>query len=289
MTDDRDLPAPVALARRLVQDAELHALCGAIAFFSLLSFYPGAFLLLSLLGRLPWDAPRLALLEALRMYYPAAQEFLLRNLGVSVVQYGRDLPWSAALWILVGAAGVFIPLETVLNRAFGFRRHRPYLWNQAVGTALSLATAAIAVLALLAAGAVRAAVEAATAPGFARSALSLFALRGFAVLGTAAVVLLWFRFLPNGRVPLRAVLVPAFWTTLAVHLVHLGYLLVLPRLALPRVHGPFYVSAGFALLAYALAFVLVGGALLAGRHSPGAQLASEIPPEEEADGTARAG
>lgn len=254
-----------ALLRRLVQDAELHAHCGAIAFFSLLAFYPSAFLLLALLGRLPGDEPRQALLEALREYYPAGQDFLLRNLGVSVNQYGREMDWTAALWILVGAAGVFIPLETVLNRAFGFERHRPYLRNQAVGSVLSLATAAIAVIALLLAGAARGIIETLFMPSLGRSAFHAVALRGFALLGTAAVVLLWFRRLPNGDVPLRVVLRPAAWTAIVLHGVHLLYGVALPYLDLPRAHGPFYVSIGFALLAYALAFVLVGGALVAGR------------------------
>lgn len=283
-----DVSTPFALVRRLVQDAELHAHCGSIAFFSLLAFYPSAFLLLASLGRLPWGAPRQALLEALRQYYPAGQDFLLRNLGVSVVQYGREVEWTAALWILVGAAGVFIPLETVLNRAFGFDRHRPYLHNQAVGTALSLATAAIAVITLLAAGAVRGGIEAQLVPSFGRSALQVLALRGFALLGTAAVVVLWFRRLPNGDVPLRVVLGPACWTALALHAVHFFYGLALPHLALSRAHGPFYVSIGFALLAYALAFVLVGGALVAGRGGVGPQLAVGGPaPGEETDGAAR--
>lgn len=38
-----------------------------------------------------------------------------------------------ALWILLGGAGVFIPLETAFNQLWGFSEHRPYWKNQLVG------------------------------------------------------------------------------------------------------------------------------------------------------------
>jgi uncharacterized BrkB/YihY/UPF0761 family membrane protein len=50
------------------------------------------------------------------------------------------------LWILLGTAGVFIPLETGLNRLWNVQKDRPYWMNQLVGFTLTLVCAALALV-----------------------------------------------------------------------------------------------------------------------------------------------
>src|SRR6185436_19690160 len=135
----RRLARPLPLLRYLVLTTETHAFCGALAFFALLGFYPGSSLLLSLSRNpLGWDKAHDVLLQALREYYPEGQGFLLRNLEATVARHGREL-LDSILWILLGAAGVFIPLEAAFNRVWGFREHRPYWRNQLAGLLLTAA------------------------------------------------------------------------------------------------------------------------------------------------------
>ena len=51
---------------------------------------------------------------------------------------GRRTGMSSLLWVLLGAAGIFIPLETGLNRLWNVQKDRPYWLNQLVGFSLTL-------------------------------------------------------------------------------------------------------------------------------------------------------
>jgi uncharacterized BrkB/YihY/UPF0761 family membrane protein len=90
-----------------------------------------------------------------------------------------------------------------------------------------------------------------------------------------AAILMGYRFLPHGRVPLGAALPAAGLATVVGEIVRLVFLFLLPRLDLPASHGPFHVSVSFLVFVYVEAFVLLGGAFLAAettreREAPGA-------------------
>jgi len=246
----RRLAHPWPLLDYLLLTTQTHALCGSLAFFAMLGFYPLSLLLMSLAKHV-LRSP--AALEAVRLtlysYFPVGQDFLLRNLESSSRAYG-DVSVLGSLWILLGGAGVFIPLETAFNQLWGFTRHRPYWHNQLVGLALTVACWALCVALVLALGHLP----------FASRALALPVIG--VVVGAAALFLVY-RFLPHGDVPTAAVLPAAIFTALAAEAVRHVFGLVLPFLKLPDSHGPFQVSVSFLVFLFVESFVLIAGAYLA--------------------------
>jgi membrane protein len=247
----RLLRRPLPLVSRLLLSIETHALCGALAFFAMLGFYPLSLLFVSLAKyvlRSP-DAHQVVRL-ALQSYYPAGQEFLLRNLEASSWQLRGEVSLAAVLWILLGGAGVFIPLEMAFNRLWGFAESRPYWHNQLVGFALTVACWVMAVALVLAVSRVPAAWR---APALWLGAPML----------VAAALFLAYRLLPHGPVPTGIAASAALLTAVACEVTRWVFLLVLPRLDLGRSHGPFQVSVSFLMFAYVEAYVLLAGADLA--------------------------
>jgi len=247
----RHLRRPLPLASYLFLSLETHALCGALAFFAMLGFYPLSQLMVSLardVARSP-EAHQVVRL-ALQPYYPAGQAFLIRNLEASSLRLRDELSVTAALWSCLGGAGVFIPLEMAFNRLWGFGRPRPYWHNQLVGLGLTIAFWALALAVVL---------------GVARlgSPWRPVALGAGTLLAVGVAILMGYLFLPHGRVPLAAALPAAALAAVVGEIVRRGFLLLLPRLDLPGSQGPFHVSISFLVFAYVEAFVLLGGAFLA--------------------------
>ncbi len=242
---------PFPLVHYLLLTTETHAFCGSFAFFAMLGFYPLGLLLVSLAKHVlrspeALDAVRLIVYS----YYPVSQDFLLRNLDLSSRQTGPQLSVYGALWILLGGAGVFIPLETAFNRLWGFSKHRSYWHNQLLGFLLTLVCWMMAVLLVL---------TLAPLPHFARVPM----LHLSAVAFGAAAVFLFYRFLPHGRVTSSAALPAAVLVAVAAEAVRGAFDLLLPLLDLPKVQGPYYVTVSFLVFVYIEAFVLLAGAFLA--------------------------
>jgi membrane protein len=242
---------PLPLLNKLLLSIETHALCGALAFFAMLGFYPLSVLLISLAKyvlRSPGAHQVVRL--GVQSYYPAGQEFLLRNLEASSSQLRGELSLVVALWIFLGGAGVFIPLEMAFNRLWGFELSRSYWHNQLVGFLLTVACWAIAVVLVLT---VSLAPPSYRAPALWLAAPTL----------AAVAIFLAYRLLPHGHVPAAIALPAAVLTATVCELVRRVFLLVLPYLDLSRSHGPFQVSVSFLMFAYVEAFVLLAGADLA--------------------------
>jgi uncharacterized BrkB/YihY/UPF0761 family membrane protein len=247
----RRLRNPLPLADYLFLSIETHALCGALAFFAMLGFYPLSLLMVSLardVARSP-EAQQVVKL-ALQTYYPAGQDFVIRNLEVSSLRFRDQLSAPAALWIFLGGAGVFIPLEMAFNRLWGFAKPRPYWHNQLVGLGLTIAFWALAVAVVL--GATPLALP-----------WRLGALWAGTLVAVTLAILLGYRFLPHGHVPLAAALPAAALAAVFGEVARWVFLLTLPRLRLAASHGPFHVSVSFLVFVYVEAFVLLGGAFLA--------------------------
>ena len=273
----RRLARPWPLVDYLLLTTQTHALCGSLAFFAMLGFYPLSLLLISLAKyvlRSPevLDVVRLTLYS----YFPVGQDFLLRNLETSSRVSGR-VTVLGSLWILLGGAGVFLPLETAFNQLWGFTKHRPYWHNQLVGLALTTACWSLLVGLVLAVGRLP------------------FGTRGPAlpvvmvVVGAVSIFLVY-RFLPHGSVPTATVLPAAIFTALAGEVVRHVFALVLPLLNLPESHGPFHVSVSFLVFVYVETFVLFTGAYLAaeatGERSM-RRLAPPAPPTTSVPGSRR--
>src|SRR5215475_9738325 len=125
------------LFRYLVLQTETHAFCLALAAAALLGFFPACLAMLSVFKNiLRWDGAYDVLLSTVQSYFPVHQDFVVSNLKALSSLRHRQL--GSLLWILLGAAGVFIPLETALNRLWQVQEDRPYWLNQLVGFALTL-------------------------------------------------------------------------------------------------------------------------------------------------------
>jgi membrane protein len=260
------LTHPLPLFEHLVLRTESHAYSAGLAFFALVGFYPFCLLLVWVTGDvLRWPAGLTVIRETLREYYPEGQEYLLRNLEASVTQHGSELTLASAIWILMGAAGVFIPLEGALNTLWGVRQHRPYWRNQAVGFLLTTAGVLLAFVFVFVTAALVNLVLSLHLARLPERALSYAVLRGSALALSVAAIFLLYRYLPNHEVHSREVLPAALAAGVVAEAVRWVYLRSLPFLEVPKSQGPYYVSVSFALLAYFEAFVLMGGAYIAAR------------------------
>src|SRR5262249_20691084 len=84
------------------------------------------------------DGAYKVLLETVQSYFPTNQGAVIIGLERSVGLLGRNGQLGSLLWVLLGAAGVFIPLETALNRLWKVDEDRPYWLNQVVGFSLTV-------------------------------------------------------------------------------------------------------------------------------------------------------
>src|SRR5262244_3103281 len=135
----------VPLFRYLILQTETHAFCLALAGAALLAFFPSCLVALAIFKRtLHWDNAYNVLLSTVQSYFtfePKGQ--ITYNLAVRLRQMGRGTGMTSLLWVLLGAAGVFIPLETGLNRLWHVEKDRPYWLNQIVGFTLTVVCIAI--------------------------------------------------------------------------------------------------------------------------------------------------
>jgi membrane protein/epoxyqueuosine reductase len=260
----QNLEGFLPLFKYLILHTETHAFCGSLAFFALLAFYPFSFLMLTLARHaVRWVYAYAVVVDALIHYYPAGQNFLLRNLENSVRLYGRKMEIFSAAWLLLGAAGFFIPLESAFNRLWKFERDRPYWKNQIVGFLLTTVCFLLAVVFILLTALLNSGAQRIVGTGFIYGAFQYGTLRVAGLLFSIAAIFLFYKFLPNGRVRSSDVFPAAILAGAAAEVVRWVYLMVLPLLDLERIQGPYYVSISFTLLVYFEAFVLFGGAFLA--------------------------
>jgi len=253
------------LFRYLVLQTETHAFCLAMACAALIGFFPTSVVLLALLRYvLRWDAAYNVLLDSLKIYFPTNQAFIIRNMVFVAQSFGRRTQLLSLVWVLMGSAGVFIPLETGFNRLWQAREDRPYWMNQIVGFTLTLAFAAFALIFLAISTGLHALIV----------YMPFEIIRGatrFAVIRTTITCLFivtifaLYKFLPNKKIETRQVLPAAVIAGVMAEVVRAIFTRVLPYLRLTATQGPFSISVSFLLLVYFETFVVLGGAFLASR------------------------
>ncbi len=263
------------LFRYLLLQTETHAFCLALACAALIGFYPICFLLLSVtLNVFHWQGAHDVVEHAIRIYYPTSQDWLIRNLEVSVKVSGRTLKVGSIFWVFLGAAGVFIPLEAALNRLWKVTEDRSYWRNQIVGLTLTIACVVLALFFV----AIDASIQALThwPLGWLQKISDVFAviqsvsdhiiIQANAVCFFSTAIFLFYKFLPNRHVDTIQVLPAAILAGIGAEVVKDIYVFVLPFMDIGNnqgSQGPFNVSVSFVLLAYFETFVVLGGAFLA--------------------------
>jgi membrane protein len=249
---------------RYLMRTEVHTFAFSVAANAILSFFPFVLLLMTLIRRV-FHSPVMyeVVLQLLRDYLPAGQDFVIRNLNALVGARHQAQLASLAI-LLITSTGIFLPLEVALNRIWGFQENRSYLGNQLISLGLAFWCGLLALLSIgMTAGNV---------------ALMEFVLHGhgtiivrmvgflmmkvFAIGASIAIFFLIYWILPNGKVPARALLPTAIIMGLLFEALKYGYILALPRLNFAEVYGPFSLSVSLMFWAFLSGLLLLTGAHL---------------------------
>ena len=253
-----------ASTARYLLRTEVHTFAFSVAANAILSFFPFVLLLMTLIrrvfhSRVMYDV----VVELLRDYLPAGQEFVIRNLTAMVTARHRAQVVSLII-LLITSSGVFLPLEVALNRVWHFPNNRSYLGNQLISLGLAFGCGLLALLSVaLTAGNVSLMtfVLRGHASGLVRLA-GFVVMKVFALAASIAIFFLIYWLLPNGKVPARAVLPTAVIMGLLSEALKYGYILALPWLNFSEIYGPFAVSVSMMFWAFLTGLLLLAGANL---------------------------
>jgi membrane protein len=253
----------ISTAKYLLR-TDVHTFAFSVAANSILSFFPFVVLLMTLIrrvfhSRVMYDV----VVELLRDYLPAGQEFVIRNLNAMVDTRHRAQVVSLII-LLVTSSGVFMPLEVALNRIWRFRNNRSYVGNQLISLGLAFGCGVLALLSIaMTAGNVSLMgfLLHGHGTGFIR-VVGFFVMKAFAMAASIAIFFLIYWVLPNGKVPARAVLPTAIIMGLLSEALKYGYILALPWLNFVEIYGPFALSVSMMFWAFLTGLLLLAGANL---------------------------
>lgn len=247
---------------------EVHTFAFSVAANAILSFFPFVLLLMTLVRRVFHSRVMADVItELLRDYLPAGQEFVIRNLN-ALVEAKHRAQLVSLLILLITSTGIFMPLEVALNRIWNFPSNRSYFGNQVISLALAFACGVLALISIALTASNVALIE-----GLLHGhAVFLVRLAGFmvmkifAITASIAIFFLIYWILPNGKVPIRAVLPTAVLMGLLSECLKYAYILALPRLNFQEVYGPFALSVSLMFWAFLSGLLLLTGAHLSAQE-----------------------
>ena len=253
----------ISTAKYLLR-TDVHTFAFSVAANSILSFFPFVVLLMTLIrrvfrSRVMYDV----VVELLRDYLPAGQEFVIRNLEVMTKARHR-VEIVSLIILLVTSTGVFMPLEVALNRIWRFPNNRSYVGNQLIALGLAFGCGVLALLSIAATAgnvSLMSFLLRGHGSGFIR-VVGFFVMKAFAIAASIAIFFLIYWVLPNGKVPARAVLPTAVIMGLLSEALKYGYILALPWLNFAEVYGPFALSVSMMFWAFLTGLLLLAGANL---------------------------
>ncbi len=249
----------------------MHTFAFSVAANAILAFFPFVVLLMTLIrrvfhSRVMYDV----ILELLKDYLPAGQDFVIRNLNAMVNSRQRVQVVSLII-LLVTSSGVFMPLEVALNRIWRFPSNRSYLGNQLISLGLAFGCGVLTLLSIaMTAGNMALLQFVLRGHGTGSIRLAAFVMmKVFAIATSVAIFFLIYWVLPNGKVPARAVLPAAFIMGLLSEALKYGYILALPWLNFAEVYGPFSLSVSMMFWAFLSGLLLLAGANLSAEEHLG--------------------
>jgi YihY family inner membrane protein len=252
---------------------EVHVYAFSIAANVLLSFFPFLIVCVSL-GQLVFDRRTVesALDAALQDLFPSAfRDFMILRNNLPAAQ---RVEFLSIFILLFSANGVFEPLEVALNRVWGIRKNRSFVRNQLVSLVLIFVCGTLALLSLS-----LATVRGSALTGFAFERwISVTFYKSAAVPVTVLILFLIYRFLPNGRPPVKRVLPAAIGVGVLLEVLKTLNLWFWPYFdaKLQREYGVFRYSATLIFLSFLTSMLVLGGAEWAARgHRLGPALDGE--------------
>jgi membrane protein len=277
ITQERRQHGIVYAVLKYLLHTEVHTFAFSVAANAILSFFPFMLLLMTVIrdvfhSKVMYDI----VVQLLRDYLPAGQDFVIRNLNALVGARQRAQFFSLVI-LLITSTGIFMPLEVALNRIWGFAENRSYFGNQLISLGLAFACGVLALLSVaLTAG--NLALMESTMHGhgeFMTRVIGFLAMKAFAILASIAIFFLIYWLLPNGKVRPLSVLPAAIIMGLLSEALKYAYILALPRLNFQEVYGPFSLSVSMMFWAF-----LTGMLLLTGAHLSARNALKENPPAE---------
>jgi membrane protein len=242
-------------------DEDYLTVSASIAYYFLLSLFPLLLLVLGLSGiyiRQHNLAGRLAVV--LQRVLPMNPDFILENLQGISQAYGR-VGLASFLLLLWSSAGVFLPIEKSLNRAWGVGKERSWIRRRLLALEMTLLTGLLIVATTALVGLRR--YVRYWLPG-ATAFFTGLTYRG--VLGLASLVLtlgmfmILFKTLPNRPMRLREIFPSALLTALLWQLARSVFTLLLPRFNYRHVYGSIGVFVALMTWAYASSALMLFGA-----------------------------
>ena len=241
---------------------EVHTFAFSVAANVILSFVPFIVLLLTLI-RYVFHSKTMndIILQQLRDYLPAGQDFVIRNLNLLV--NARQGAQVASLVILfITSTGIFLPLEVALNRIWGFKKDRSYLGNQLVSLGLAFACGSLALISVALTAGQQTLLLNYIGDRAVSRLVTFIVMKSLAAIATITMFFLIYWVLPAGRVPARAVMPAALFTGLVWEGAKYAYILALPWLNFEEVYGPFSLSVTLMFWAFLSGLLLLAGAHL---------------------------
>ena len=260
----RRSPSLIRSTVKYLLRTDVHTFAFSVAANAILSFFPFVVLMMTLIRRV-FHSRVMAdvIVQLLRDYLPAGQDFVIRNLN-SMVNSRQRVQFVSLVILLITSSGVFLPLEVALNRIWRFENNRSYLGNQLVSFGLAFACGALALISIgLTAGPV-AFMEflfRGYGSGFVQ-VVGFLVMKVFAIAASIAIFFLIYWILPNGKVPARTVLPVAIIMGLLSEALKYAYILALPWLNFQEVYGPFALSVTMMFWAFLSGLLLLAGANL---------------------------
>jgi uncharacterized BrkB/YihY/UPF0761 family membrane protein len=188
---------------------EVHVYAFSVAANVLLSFYPFLIVSVAVASRFFNRTTALSAIDlALSDFFPDALGNFLHN---NPPPQGKIEIISLFL-LLFTANGIFEPLEVGLNNVWGIRKNRSFFWNQVVSLALIFICGGLALGSLLFTAFTQESFRQLTGlspswmPQSFFAAIPLLTFKLAAVPITVFVLLLIYRYLPNGKPPLERVI-----------------------------------------------------------------------------------
>ena len=110
----------MASTTKYLLHTEVHTFAFSVAANAILSFFPFVLLLMTLVLRV-FHSPAMyrVIVELLRDYLPAGQDFVIRNLS-ALAAARKQVQVLSFVILLITSTGIFMPLEVALNRIWGF-------------------------------------------------------------------------------------------------------------------------------------------------------------------------
>lgn len=140
----------LALYRYLTQP-EVHTYAFSVAANSILAFYPLIIMLYAAASHISHSKNLTAAIVGIVQFFlpllPEGIETVVRNIGPDA--HRQTLNLISLFSLLIGLAGIFLPLEVALNRVWRTSKHRNFLMNQIVSFGLAIGMLAIAIGSIL--------------------------------------------------------------------------------------------------------------------------------------------